>query len=59
MYGSSDKHAASWAANALHPVDLVATLNHLLGVSPDLMLSDVEGRELLYCPGAPVLELLG
>lgn len=59
VYGSSDKHAAYPASNALHPVDLVATLNHALGVSPDLMLSDVEGRELLYCPGTPVLELLG
>ncbi|MFO1020425.1 MAG: DUF1501 domain-containing protein [Planctomycetales bacterium] len=58
VYGSSDRHAAYPASNAVQPVDLVATINHCLGVSPDLMLKDAQGRELLYCPGTPVMDLL-
>jgi uncharacterized protein (DUF1501 family) len=59
VYGSSDRHAAYPASNAVSPDDLMATINHCLGVSPDLILKDTQGRELLYCPGNPILDLLG
>ncbi len=56
---SSDRSAAYPASNAVHPVDLVATVNHCLGVSNDLTLADPQGRPVVYCPGSPVNELLG
>ena len=34
VYGSSDRHAAYPASNAVHPVDLIATVNHCLGIPP-------------------------
>jgi hypothetical protein len=59
VYGSSDRHAAYPASDALHPVDLVATLYHALGVPAHLELKDSQGRPLVVCPGEPVLSLLG
>ena len=59
VYGSSDRHAAYPASDAMHPVDLIATIYHALGVPPHLTLNDREGRPLVVCPGAPELRLLG
>jgi Protein of unknown function (DUF1501) len=58
-YGSSDRHAAYPASNPVAPVDLVATIYHLLGVAPELALSDPQGRPLVICPGSPVRDLIG
>jgi Protein of unknown function (DUF1501) len=58
VYGASDRHAAYPAANAVHPVDLIATVNHCLGIPGELMLSDPQGRPVVYCPGTCVAELL-
>ncbi len=59
VYGSSDRNAAYPASNAVHPVDLVATVSHCLGISSQLTLSDPQGRPVVYCPGMPVYDLLG
>ncbi len=58
VYGSSDRHAAYPASNAIAPVDLIATVYHCLGVSPDLALADQQGRPLVICPGSPIHDLL-
>ncbi len=58
VYGSSDRHAAFPASNPVAPVDLVATVYHLLGVEEHLSLRDAQGRPLVICPGTPIRELL-
>lgn len=58
VYGTSDRHAAYPASNAVHPVDLIATVNHCLGISPDLTLADPQGRPIVYCAGTAVQDLL-
>jgi hypothetical protein len=58
VYGSSDRHAAYPASNAVAPVDLVATAYHCLGVPPHLALEDQQGRPLVVCPGEPIRQLL-
>ncbi len=59
VYGSSDRQAAYPASNPVSPVDLVATVYHLLGVPPHLTLPDQQGRPLVICPGTPIRELIG
>ena len=58
VYGSSDRHAAYPASNAVAPVDLVATAYHCLGVDPHLALEDQQGRPLVVCSGSPIRQLL-
>jgi uncharacterized protein (DUF1501 family) len=58
VYGSSDRHAAFPASNPVAPVDLVATVYHLLGVEEHLALQDAQGRPLVICPGTPIGQLL-
>ncbi|REK19570.1 MAG: DUF1501 domain-containing protein [Planctomycetota bacterium] len=58
VYGSSDRHAAYPASNPVAPVDLVATVYHLLGVPEHLALPDAQGRPLVVCPGTPIRELI-
>jgi hypothetical protein len=43
-YGTSDSRAAYPAENPVTPHDLVATMYHALGISPDLVLSDTLNR---------------
>ena len=58
VYGSSDRHAAYPASQRVAPVDMTATIYHLLGVPSDLVLDDPQGRPLVVCPGTPVRELM-
>ncbi|MBX7165237.1 MAG: DUF1501 domain-containing protein [Pirellulales bacterium] len=58
VYGASDRMAAYPAADAVRPVDLVATAYHCLGISPELTVHDSLNRPLVVCPGAPIRELL-
>lgn len=58
VYGASDAQAAYPAAHAVHPVDLMATVHHLLGISPHLELSDPLGRPQVVCPGTVIQGLL-
>jgi hypothetical protein len=59
VYGKSDAHAAYPAANPVHPMDLMSTAHHLLGVPPELAFPDAQGRPQVICPGRVVTELLG
>jgi uncharacterized protein (DUF1501 family) len=58
VYGASDQHAAYPAANAVNPVDLVATIYHLLGVPQELTLQDAQNRPMVVCPGEPIMDLV-
>jgi uncharacterized protein (DUF1501 family) len=58
VYGASDRHAAYPAANAVPPVDLMATMYHCLGIAPEQTLPDKQGRPQAVCPGSPIGELI-
>ena len=58
VYGASDRCAAYPASNPVQPLDLVATVYHCLGVNPELVLADRQGRPQLICPGTPVSAVL-
>lgn len=58
VHGASDRHAAYPAADAVQPVDLMATVHHLLGIPSHLALQDNLGRPLVVCPGNILTPLL-
>ncbi|MCA9054971.1 MAG: DUF1501 domain-containing protein, partial [Planctomycetaceae bacterium] len=58
VYGASDRYAAYPARDPVNPIDLVATIYHLLGVPPHLELQDQEGRPFVICPGQVIAPLL-
>ncbi len=58
VYGSSDRIAAYPASDTVRPVDLAATVYHLLGVPPHLELRDPQNRPLVVCPGDVLHRLL-
>ncbi len=58
VYGASDAHAAYPSEKPVLPVDLMATLHHLLGIPPELALHDPFGRPQVVCPGGVVTGLL-
>ena len=58
VYGASDRHAAYPSRDPVKPVDLVATIYHLLGVPPHLELPNPQGRPFVICPGDVVNGLL-
>jgi uncharacterized protein (DUF1501 family) len=59
VIGRSDKIASDPAERPISPKDLLATAYHLLGVDPDLMLTDRQGRPMPLVPdGRVVQELL-
>lgn len=58
VYSSSDQHAAYPHSDAVHPVDLVATIYHQLGVPLDLELKDHFDRPFVIFPGKPIRKLL-
>ena len=51
VHGSSDRYAAEPASNPTPPVDLTATIYHLLGVDPRMEIRDRLGRPLTLCEG--------
>ena len=57
-YGASDRQAAYPASNPTRPVDLLATVYHLLGVPPELVLPDASGRPQVVCPGSVIRDVL-
>lgn len=59
VYGASDRHAAYPAANAVSPLDLVATAYHCLGVPSEQVLHDSQNRPLVVSGGHVIDALLG
>lgn len=59
IYGKSDATASSPAENPVHPVDLVATIYHSLGIDPNMeVLNDLKQPRALV-EGKPVHGLFG
>ena len=58
VYGSSDRLAAYPASNPVTPEDLSATMYHLMGIEPHLMVRDAQGRPYSLSTGKPVSDLL-
>lgn len=59
VLGGSDKIGAYPADHPVTPGDLVATLYHLLGVDPELMLPDLTGRPIAIAHGGkPITKIL-
>lgn len=59
VFGSSDRHAAYPKSNPVSPEDLIATMYHALGISPETTIYDRERRPHRICEGRPVVELFG
>jgi hypothetical protein len=55
VYGASDKIAAYPKDHPVSPADLVATIYHLLGIDPDLMLPDRTNRPISVAHGGQVI----
>lgn len=58
VHGASDRHAAYPMANPTAPVDLMATVYHCLGIAPETVVHDGQGRPIAICPGNPIRDLL-
>jgi hypothetical protein len=58
VHGKSDGHAAYPVAGRVEPRDLLATMFHCLGHSPDTELHDTEGRPLPISRGRVISEIL-
>ncbi|MBI5759640.1 MAG: DUF1501 domain-containing protein [Planctomycetales bacterium] len=58
VHGKSDGHAAFPVSGRVEPRDLLATLFHCLGHSPDTELHDTEGRPLPISRGRVIEEIL-
>jgi hypothetical protein len=58
VHGKSDAHAAFPVSGRVEPRDLLATLFHCLGHSPDQELHDTEGRPLPISRGRVIDEIL-
>jgi hypothetical protein len=58
VYGASDATTSEVASDPVRPEDLLATLYHLLGVSPGGMIRDLEDRPYPVVEGSPVKGLM-
>ena len=57
QYGASDAQASSPSDKPVHPVDLVATIYHSMGINPQMeVLNDLKQPRALV-EGSPVLGL--
>jgi hypothetical protein len=59
VYGSSNRLASYPDDKPVSPADLTATIYHALGVAPDLVLRDREGRSVSLTEGSAVTSLFG
>jgi len=57
VYGSTDKLAAYVKDNPVSPEDLLATIHHAMGISPESEIRDRDGRPFRVCEGRPVTDL--
>jgi len=57
-FGASDRYAAEPSLNPTSPVDLAATVYHLLGVDPRTEIHDRLGRPVTLCDGRVIEEIL-
>jgi uncharacterized protein (DUF1501 family) len=59
VYGSSDAHAAYPKTNPVAPEDVIATMYHALGISPESTIHDRENRPHRISEGRALVELFG
>jgi uncharacterized protein (DUF1501 family) len=57
VYGKSDKTASSPAENPVHPIELLATVYHSLGIDPATMVNNHLGQPRELVQAKPVLGL--
>ena len=57
VYGKSDKTGSSPAENPVHPVELLATVYHALGIDPHTLVNNHLGQPRELVQAAPVLGL--
>lgn len=57
VHGASDAEAAYPKANPVSPEDMLATMYHALGISPDSLIHDQLGRPHRLVEGRPLVEL--
>jgi arylsulfatase A-like enzyme len=59
IHGATDRQAAYPISDPVHPADLVATIYHLLGIDPHLLVHDRVGRPFPVARGGePLLRIL-
>ena len=59
VYGASDDQAAFIKDNPVHIRDICATIYHLLGIDPEMLVHDQAGRPVAVAHGGqPVREIL-
>ncbi len=58
VHGASDRIAAYPSADPVTPGDLIATIDHVLGVDPQSLIHDQQGRPFPLADGRPVLRWL-
>ena len=58
VYGASDRTGSVPAEHPTSPADIIATLYHLLGVSPQMDIHDVLGRPHPLVPNGRVVSEL-
>jgi uncharacterized protein (DUF1501 family) len=58
VHGASDRYAAEPAANPTPPLDLAATIYHLLGVDPRMEIRDRLDRPMTLCEGQVIEAIL-
>jgi hypothetical protein len=56
VYGTTDKEAAYPTSDPVPPADLVATIYHLLGIDPHLLVRDRLGRPFPIARGGEVVQ---
>ncbi len=59
VHGSTDPHAAYPQTQPVSPEDLIATMYHALGISPENLIYDREHRPYRLVEGRPLVELFG
>jgi hypothetical protein len=59
VHGSSDRTAAYPASSPVSPVEVAATIYHLLGIDPSTDVTDQQGRPFVLSAGRPIRGVLG
>jgi uncharacterized protein (DUF1501 family) len=57
VYGKSDKTASSPADNPVHPIELLATVYHAMGIDPGTMINNALGQPRELVQAQPVVGL--
>jgi len=57
VYGKSDKTASSPADNPVHPIELLATVYHAMGIDPGTMVNNALGQPRELVQAQPVMGL--